>query len=415
MKKLFKSTHLVSLALLFTVFSCNNDDGEVVATSTEINLEDLAVTIDENPTEGQLVGTVLTDGSGTLSFSITSQTPVGALSIASGTGELTVANAALFDFETNPVITASVTVVNAASPATVTINLANINEASVQDLTVAIDENPTNGQVLGTVPTGTSGTSNFSIASQSPAGAMSIDTNTGELTVADVSVFDFETNPVITASVTVEDAVSPATVTINLNDLNETPIVAIPGATDTEFVIGTDAFVTPKAYILLDDAAGGYEREFSFVFTDGAVIEDAANGIAFETATTHFTKITCNLIATSATQAQLPIFVWPVQNPSTSIIMEGNNFTNTSITSFNDIASVGGVSFGQVDTSINYSHTGQAQGSISHLTHLFTVNSITVDLAAGTGTIDCTYFYEDDNNVSISGVYIGTYEILTAF
>ena len=221
MNKLFKSYHLLILALLFTAFSCNNDDGEVVATITEINLEDLAVTIDENPTDGQLVGTVLTDGSGTLSFSITSQTPAGALSIASGTGELTVANAALFDFETNPVITASVTVVNAVSPATVTINLTNINEASVQDLTVAIDENPTNGQVLGTVPTGTSGTSNFSIASQSPAGALSIDTNTGELTVADASVFDFETNPVITASVLVDDAENPATVTINLTNVNE--------------------------------------------------------------------------------------------------------------------------------------------------------------------------------------------------
>ncbi len=221
MNKLFKSSHLLILALLFTAFSCNNDDGEVVATITEINLEDLAVTIDENPSNGFAVGTVLTDGSGTLSFSITSQTPAGALNIASGTGELTVANAALFDFETNPVITASVTVVNAVNPATVTINLTNINEASVQDLTVAIDENPTNGQVLGTVPTGTSGTSNFSIASQSPAGALSIDTNTGELTVADASVFDFETNPVITASVLVDDAENPATVNINLTNVNE--------------------------------------------------------------------------------------------------------------------------------------------------------------------------------------------------
>jgi hypothetical protein len=236
------------------------------------------------------------------------------------------------------------------------------------------------------------------------------------VTVANATLFDFETNPAITATVSVVDAVNPATITINLNDLNETPLTGIPGDTDIEFVIDTDAFITPKAYLLLDDAAGDYDREFSFVFTDGTIIEDATNnGIAFETSTTHFTKITCNLIAASATQAQLPIFLWPTQNPGISIIMDGNNYTNTAITAFSNIATVGGMSFGQVDTATNYSHLAQAQGNISHPTHLFTVNSITVDLAAGTGTIDCTYTYDDDNGVNISGIYVGTYEILTAF
>ncbi|MFC4636071.1 hypothetical protein ACFO3O_19330 [Dokdonia ponticola] len=195
----------------------------------------------------------------------------------------------------------------------------------------------------------------------------------------------------------------------------EPEVVAVPGDTDTEFVIGTDAFVTTQAYLLLDDAAGDYDREFSFVFTDGTVIEDSVNGIVFETSTTHFSKITCNLIATSASPAQLPIFVWPVQNPGVNIIMEGNNYAHTEITSFSNTSMVGGLSYGQVGTSTSYSHTAEAQGDLVHPTHLFTVNSITVDLAAGTGTIDCSYTYEDDNNVTITGVYVGSYEILTAF
>lgn len=195
----------------------------------------------------------------------------------------------------------------------------------------------------------------------------------------------------------------------------EPEVIAVPGDTDTEFVIGTEAFVTTQAYLLLDDATGDYDREFSFVFTDGTVIEDNTNGIAFEASTTHVTKITCNLIATSASPAQLPIFVWPVQNPGVSIIMEGNNYTNTDITSFSNTSMVGGLSYGQVGTSTSYSHTAEAQGDLVHPTHLFTVNSITVDLTAGTGTIDCSYTYEDDNNVTITGVYVGTYEILTAF
>lgn len=195
----------------------------------------------------------------------------------------------------------------------------------------------------------------------------------------------------------------------------EPEVIAVPGDTDTEFVIGTEAFVTPQAYLLLDDATGDYDREFSFVFTDGTVIEDNTNGIAFETSTTHVTKITCNLIATSVDPAQLPVFVWPVQNPGVNIIMEGANYTHTAITSFSNTSMVGGVSYGQVGTATSYSHTGQAQGAIAHPSHLFTVNSITVDLNAGTGTIDCSYTYEDDNNVTITGVYVGTYDILTAF
>lgn len=201
------------------------------------------------------------------------------------------------------------------------------------------------------------------------------------------------------------------------SDNNPTPapaVLAIPGDTDTEFVIGTDAYVTPNAYLLLDDATGNYDREFSFVFTDGNLIEDAVNGIAFETSTTHFSKITCNLIATSATQAQLPIFSWTT-NPPTNIIMEGNNYTHTNISSFSDTVTVSNVDYGQVELSSEYSHLGQAQGNIDHPTHLFTVESITVDLAAGTGTISCRYNYDDDNGTNISGVYIGTYEILTAF
>ncbi|MEO9894683.1 hypothetical protein [Aurantibacter sp.] len=220
MNKLFKTTNLLVLALLFTAFSCSNDDSGAAA-NTQINVENLTATIDENPTYGQVVGTVTTDGSGTLSFSITSQTPTGALSVNSSSGELTVANAAAFDFETNPIITATVTVVGALSPATVTINLNNLNEASIQDLTVDIDENPTDGQVVSTVPSGGSGASNFNITAQTPAGALSIDASTGELTVADATLFDYETNPIITATIAVDDAMNAATATINLTNIYE--------------------------------------------------------------------------------------------------------------------------------------------------------------------------------------------------
>lgn len=106
-----------------------------------------------------------------------------------------------------------------------TINLNNVNELSIQDFTVTIDENPSYGQSLGIVQATGDGTLSFSITSQIQAGALSIDAGTGELTVTDstLSLFNFETNPVITATVSVGNSVSieTAIVSINLNDLNE--------------------------------------------------------------------------------------------------------------------------------------------------------------------------------------------------
>ena len=201
-----------------------NDLDEVIA-------QDLTVALDENPTNGQSVGTIEVEGPGTLSFSISSQTPAGAISIDESTGELTVADAALFDFETNPVITATISIDNAVNiaTATATVNLNDLDELSAQDVTVAIDENPIDGQVVGSIQVDGGGTLSFSITSQTPAGALNINTSTGELTVADPNLFDFETNPVITADISVDNSISTATAiaTINLNDVDEISVQAV--------------------------------------------------------------------------------------------------------------------------------------------------------------------------------------------
>jgi hypothetical protein len=220
MNKLFKSTKVLLLVIVLTAFSCSSDDEESVA-NIPVNIQNLTVTIDENPTDGQVVGTLQTDVSGASNFSIISETPTGALTINSSSGELSVADATMFDFETNPVISATISASDAENPATVTINLNNLGEVSIQDLTVAVDENPTNGQSVGTVQTIGAAAQNFSITTQTPTGALSIDSSSGELTVADATLFDFETNPIITASILTNDASGPATATINLNNLNE--------------------------------------------------------------------------------------------------------------------------------------------------------------------------------------------------
>jgi hypothetical protein len=126
MKNKLKLISSLAIALLFTIFSCSSDDSG--STNNQITLQNLEVSTNENPTVGQTIGTVLATGNGTLSFSITSQTPSGALNINSATGELTVADAALFDYEANSSITATVSATGASNSATVMVNLNNKNE-----------------------------------------------------------------------------------------------------------------------------------------------------------------------------------------------------------------------------------------------------------------------------------------------
>ena len=218
MKKQLKLINLFAIVLLFTTFGCNNDDD---VNNNRITLQDFTATIDENPTNGQSLGTVQTDGQGTLSFSITTQSPAGAITINISSGEVSVADAALFDFESNSTITATIAVAGAENTAAVTINLNDLNEIGVQDLTSTIDENPTNGQSIGIVQVNGNGPFSFSIDAQSPSGALDISTSTGELTVANAALFDFETNPTVTGTIAVVGAESTATFTINLNNLVE--------------------------------------------------------------------------------------------------------------------------------------------------------------------------------------------------
>jgi len=232
MKNPFREINrLFALALVLTIIGCSNDDNIPAQSTTpndEISIQDFTMALDENPVNGQSIGTVQAESEVTLSFSITTQTPAGALGISSSTGELTISEATLFDFEINPVITADISVANTTNSvtATVTVNLSNVNELSAQDFTVSIDENPVDGQIVGAIQATGSSASSFSIASQTPAGALSIDAGSGEISVVDPNLFDFEINPVITANIAIENAgdMATAVATINLNDIDEVTI-----------------------------------------------------------------------------------------------------------------------------------------------------------------------------------------------
>ncbi len=216
---------LLSTALLLTlVFSCKTGEDPITVTTSNF-----AVTIDENPTAGQSLGMVSgTTSSGSVTFTLTAQTPAGAFAISASSGDLTVANASLFDFEANPTLTATVTVANGSvsQTATVTVTLNNVPDAvNAMDETVSIDENPTAQDIVTTVSaTNDAGTLTYTIDSQTPNGAFLLNGSTGALTVEDASLFDFEVNPTLTVTFTASNGTvsDQGTITVNLNNVLET-------------------------------------------------------------------------------------------------------------------------------------------------------------------------------------------------
>ena len=104
------------------------------------------------------------------------------------------------------------------TPTPITISATGINE-TLDENSVALND------ILGMISTTTNSTEaiSFSITSQSPSGALSINATTGELFVADPDAFDFEANPTISATITASnsEATTTTSATIALNDISD--------------------------------------------------------------------------------------------------------------------------------------------------------------------------------------------------
>ena len=141
MKKMNKTlgSKILLLAAIVIFQQCGkgDDGGDPYGTP---NTEPAVVTITasnfttnfiENPEEGATIGTIQASASsGSVRFSIVSQSEIGAISINATTGQITVANASLFDFETLTVISAVVRVTSGSvtKDVTATINIVDADE-----------------------------------------------------------------------------------------------------------------------------------------------------------------------------------------------------------------------------------------------------------------------------------------------
>lgn len=136
---------------------------------------------------------------------------------------------------------------------------------TLDDATFTINENLVNGSIVGTVSGADPDVGDiltYAIVGGNTGTAFAINSTTGEVSVANVSVLDFETNPSFSLAVEVTDNGQPnlsdtATVTINLTDVNEAPNLAL--GSSTEFIDENTSTTLPlvvTSVTIIDDALG---------------------------------------------------------------------------------------------------------------------------------------------------------------
>lgn len=196
--------------------------------------------VDENTANTTSIGNIIaadTDlPADSLSFSVTGGSGQGIFSV-SPAGEITVQDQSQLDYEMATSFDLDITVTDSAGAtdtATITVNLNPVNDNSpvISDLVREVDENATNGTLVGSVLSATDAdqpgdTLTFSETGGTGTAAFDI-TSTGQIVVADQSLLNFETNPSYTLEILVDDnagSTTAATITINLNDLVETLVI----------------------------------------------------------------------------------------------------------------------------------------------------------------------------------------------
>lgn len=123
---------------------------------------------------------------------------------------------------------------------------------TIDDFEASIDENIVDGTTIGMVSFATdTGVVVLTLSNETPAGALALDGTTGALSVLDATIFDFEANEQITATVTatVDSVVAEAEVTVLINDLFEleTQVFVEQTGDDNPFDgldFGTDSYLS---------------------------------------------------------------------------------------------------------------------------------------------------------------------------
>ncbi|MDB4614738.1 cadherin domain-containing protein, partial [bacterium] len=268
--------------------------GQVTINLTNVNeaptINDAtAPLLNEHSANGTAVFTVPVsdeDSGDSHTFSISGGNTGGAFAI-DNSGNITVANSAALNFESITSFNLDVNVFDSGSltdTAVIRVNLNDINEAPVINdaASSALNEHSANGTAVHTVPVtdpdaGASHT--FAITAGNIGGAFAID-DSGNITVANATAVDFETTPDFSLTVEVDDGLltDTATITVNLTNINEAPVInnAAASPLDENSAAGTAVYTVP-----VTDPDAGASHTFSITAgnTSGAFAIDNSGNI----------------------------------------------------------------------------------------------------------------------------------------
>ena len=284
-----------------TVRATDNGQGTLYSQATvAINLTDVnenpyisnqTFAIEENSPNGHQVGMVVAsdpDAGQTLTYSIVSGNTGYAFAINASTGVLSVNNSTILNFETITTFGLTIRATDNGqgtlySQATVAVNLTDVNEnPDISNQTFSIAENSSNGQQVGLVVASdpdAGQTLNYSIISGNTSDAFAINASTGVLSVDNSAALNFETVTTFGLTVRAQDngqgtLYSQAVITININNVNEPPVLeplsmevtlsAISYLIDEQVVIFGDpieAFDPDAGQTLTYTIAGGNDRD----------------------------------------------------------------------------------------------------------------------------------------------------------
>lgn len=340
----------------------NNVDAEIliVPVNDAPTVQDQDFTILENSPNGTVIGTVQASDidSSVLTAQIVSGNEGGAFSLDPTTREIIVADVAALNFERTPTWTFVVSITDDASPAassqaTITIHLADINDAPLlESPTYAIDEMSPIGTVVGLVPytdEDAQQSLTFEIASSDLPGAFAIDATTGEITVADGTLLDFETDANLLVRIRVSDPGTPtqysfAVVTVNLNDVNDAPIIldqsfSLPeNSADGALVAQINMSDVDSTILISEILSGNESGAFALDTQTGELFVANSSLLNFETNPTFsfVVRVTDNGTPSLSNQATITI----------------------SLTDVNEAPQVGSSAFSIAENSINGSSVG---------------------------------------------------------
>jgi endonuclease I/methionine-rich copper-binding protein CopC len=275
-----------------------SDTAQVTINLTNVNeapaANDATFSLAENSVATTAVGTVVAsdpDAGASLTYSITAGNASGAFAMSGN--QVVVANAAPLNFEATPQFVLTVTASDGtlSDPATVTINLSNVNEApAANDATFALAENSAAATVVGTVVASDpdAGTSlSYSITAGNGSGAFAMSGN--QVVVANAAPLNFEATPQFVLTVTASDGTltDPATITVNLSNVNEAPAAndatfALAENSAAMTVVGTVVASDPDAGASLSYAITAGNASGAFAMSGNQVVVANAAPLNFE-------------------------------------------------------------------------------------------------------------------------------------